>query len=143
MKNFFEFDQEDIKLWKGIGVAGLIFVVLFSVFWGGFFQQIERVIFALLVIFLPGYTIMKLYFDKFTVSDNRLTDKIMISLGLSIAAMVIPYFLTTYIRPYVFNMDEEGWGAVSNTTVTVILLIVVMGTAFGIKFYQNKKNGLI
>ncbi|MDD5036663.1 MAG: hypothetical protein PHE55_18140 [Methylococcaceae bacterium] len=142
MKNYFEFDQDDKKLWLGIGVASAIFIILFSLVWGGLFQQIERVVFALIVIFLPGYIILKLYLDKLSISDNRVTDKIMASLGLSIACMVVPYYLTTYLRPYVFNTDEEGWGTLSNTWVVILLLILVVVVAFGVKYYQNKKNGL-
>ncbi len=144
MKNFFEFDQEDKKLWLGIAVAAAIYVVAFSLFWqGGLFYHLEKAFATLLVIFLPGYAIMKLFLDKLSVSENRIADKIMLSFGLSIASMIVPYYLTTYIRPYVFNTDEEGWSMISNTGVTMMLLLLVLGIAFGVKFYQNKKKGVI
>jgi uncharacterized membrane protein len=149
MKNYFEFDEEDKKLWRGIALAGVIYIVAFSLFWGGWFHQIERVTFTLLVIFLPGYSILKLFLDKVRVSDNVIADKIMLSFGLSIASMIVPYYLLTYLRPYVFNTDEEGWGErgilhqfAGNTGVTVILLLAVLGVAFGVKFYLNKKKGI-
>jgi len=142
MKNFFEFDQEDKKLWLGIGTLSLLYIIAFSLFWGGFLHQIERVVFTLLVIFLPGYVIMKLFLDKLSVSDNRIADKVMTSFGLSVATMILPYYISTYLRPYVFNTDEEGMESVNNTGVTVILLILVLGIAFGVKHYQNKKKGL-
>ncbi len=44
---------------------------------------------------------------------------------------------------YVFNTDEEGWGSMSNTTMTVLLLFLVLAIAFGVKYYQNKKKGII
>jgi uncharacterized membrane protein len=144
MKNFLEFDQDDKKLWLGIAAAVAIYVIAFSLFWkGGVFYHLEKAFATLLVIVLPGYVIMKLFLDKVTISDNRIADKLMVSFGLSIASMIVPYFMTTYLRPYVFNTDEEGWGIISNTGVTMILLVLVLGIAFGLKYYQNKKNGLV
>ncbi len=145
MKNFFEFDQDDKKLWLGLGVAGLIYIVAFTLFWGGLVRQFEKAAFFALEDILPGFVIMKLYLDKLSFSDNRLVDKLMTSFALSLMALELPYFLTTYIRPYVFNTDEEGWsklGLHSNTIVTLVLLVLVLGIAFGVKYYQNKKSGL-
>ena len=142
MKDFFVFDEDDKKLWLGLGAAGVVFIVAFTLFGGGFIHNIERVLSALLVVVLPGFVIMKLFADNLSMSDNRITDKLMLSFGLSLLTMVVPYFLTTYVRPYVFNTDEEGWGAISNTTMTALLLILVLGIAFGVKYYQNKKKGI-
>lgn len=143
MKNFFEFDQDDKKMWMGLAGAGVIFIIAFSLFGGGFMHNVERVIFALLEDILPGFVIMKLYLDKLSMSDNKIADKLMISFGISLLSLEVPYFLTSYIRPYVFNTDEEGWGSLSNTTVTFALLVLVLGIAFGYKFYQNKKSGSV
>ncbi|MEI7867060.1 MAG: hypothetical protein WCI11_04140 [Candidatus Methylumidiphilus sp.] len=142
MKDFFVFDEDDKKLWLGLGAAGVIFIVAFTLFGGGFMANVERVLSALAVVVLPGFVIMKLYADNLTMSDNKIADKLMLSFGLSLLTMVVPYFLTTYIRPYVFNADEENWGAISNTTMTFILLVMVIAIAFGVKYYQNKKKSM-
>jgi uncharacterized membrane protein len=143
MKNFFVFDEDDKKLWLGIAAAGIFYIVAFSLFWGGFFHQLERVIFTLLVMFLPGYVVLKLYLDNVKISDNRIADKVIVSFGLSVVTMIVPYYLTTYLRPYVFNTDEEGMETINNTGVTVVLLVLVLAIAFGFKYYQNKKKGLV
>ena len=143
MKNYFVFDEDDKKLWLGLAAAGLVFIIAFSLFGGGLFHNIERVIFALLEDVLPGFVIMKLFFDKLTLSDNKIADKLMLSIGISLLTLEVPYFLTTYLRPYVFNSDEEGWATVSNTLMTFILLVLVLVIAFGVKYYQNKKNGIV
>lgn len=142
MKNLFVFDDEDKKLWLGIAAAGVFYIIAFSLFWGGFFHQVERFVFTILVMFVPGYVVMKLYLDKLTVSDYRIADKAILSFTLSIVTMVVPYYLTTYMRPYVFNTDEEGMETLNNTTVTVILLVLVLAVAIGYKLYQNKKSGI-
>ena len=100
-------------------------------------------LFALLEDVLPGFVIVKLFFDKLTLSDNKIADKLMLSFGISLLTLEVPYFLTTYLRPYVFNSDEEGWATVSNTLMTFILLVLVLAIAFGVKYYQNKKNGIV
>jgi len=142
MNNFFVLDEDDKKLWLGLGAAGLVFIIAFTLFSGGLMANIERVISALVVVVLPGFLIMKLFVDKISLSDNKIADKLMLSFGLSLLTMVVPYFLTTYIRPYVFNTDEEGWGRISNTAMTFLILFLVIAIAFGVKYYQNKKKGI-
>ena len=142
MKNFFEFDQDDKKLWIWLGGAALFYIIVFSIYWGGgLFKHIETAVFSLLVAFLPGYTILKLFLDKFSISDNRLADKAIVSFGLSISIMVLLYFPTNLRHG--LNTDEKGWWSISDNLVLVLLLLLVMGAAFGVKYYQNKKKGLV
>ncbi len=143
MKNFFEFDQDDKKLWLGLAAAAVLYVIAFSLFGGSFFKQIERAIFFVLEDILPGYLIMKLYLDKLSFSDNKITDRIMISFGISLGVMEVPFYLLKYLRPYEDNTDEKAWGAISDTALTFILLLLVLGVTFGLKYYQNKKKGLV
>lgn len=143
MKNFFEFDQDDIKIWKGLGLAAIVFVIAFSLFGGEPFKQVERAVFFLLEDITPGFLIMKLFLDKIALSDSRIGDKLILSFGLSICVMVIPFYALKYLRPYESNTDEKAWGAISDTSLTVILLLLVLGIAFGVKYYQNKKQGLV
>jgi len=142
MKNYFEFDQDDRKLWLGLAAAGVLYVIVFSLFGGGFFKQIERAVFFVLEDILPGYVIMKLFLDKLSFSDNKITDRIMVSFAISLGVMEVPFYLLKYLRPYEDNTDEKAWGAANDTFITFVLLLVVFGITFGVKYYQNKKKGI-
>ncbi len=142
MKNFFEFDQDDKKLWLGLAAVAVFYIIAFSLFWGGgVFKHIETALFSVLVAFLPGYTILKLFFDKLSISDNKIADKVMFSFALSITLMVLLYFPTNLRHG--LNTDEKSWGSISDNTVLLFLLVLVLGAAFGVKYYQNKKKGLV
>jgi hypothetical protein len=143
MNNFFVFDEDDKKLWLGLAAAGILYIVAFSLFGGDFFKQIERVVFFLLEDITPGFVIMKLYLDKLSLSDNKIVDKIMVSFGISLTVMEVPFYLLKYLRPYEDNTDEKAWGAINDTALTLILLLLVLGIAFGVKHYQNKKKGIV
>ncbi len=142
MKDFFVFDEDDKKLWLGLAAAGILYIVAFSLFGGNFFKQIERAVFFVLEDILPGYVIFKLYLSNLSFSDNKIADRIMISFGLSLGTMEVPFYLLKYLRPYEDNTDEKAWGAINDTFLTFILLVLVIGIAFGVKYYQNKKKGL-
>jgi hypothetical protein len=143
MEKYFTFDGDDKKLWMGTGAVGLIFIVLFSIFTTTSpFFYLEKFLIAVLIIFLPGYVVMKLFLDHMSFSDNRIIDKAMLSFGLSMATMITPYFLTTYIRPYVFNTDERGMEFMSGNALSLLLVVLVIGIAFGAKYYLNKKKGI-
>jgi hypothetical protein len=143
MNNFFVFDEDDKKLWLGLTAAGIFYIVAFSLFGGDFFKQIERVAFFLLEDITPGFVIMKLYLDKLSLSDNKIVDKIMVSFAISLTVMEVPFYLLKYLRPYEDNTDEKAWGAINDTALTLILLLLVLGIAFGVKHYQNKKKGIV
>jgi hypothetical protein len=143
MKNYFEFDQDDKKMWLGLAAAGVLYVIAFSVFWGGFFHQIEKAVFFVLEDILPGYVIMKLFLDKLALSDNKITDRLMVSFAISLGVMELPFYLLKYLRPYEDNTDEKAWGAVNDTFLTFVLLLLVFGITFGVKYYQNKKKGIV
>jgi len=143
MKNFFEFDEDDKKLGLGLLAAGVLYIIAFSLFWGGVFHQFEKALFFALVDLLPGYAIYKLFLSNLTFSDNKIADRIMIAFTLSLAVMEVPFYLLKYLRPYEDNTDEKAWGAGNDTVITIILLLIVLGLAFGAKYYQNKKKGLV
>ena len=144
MNKYFTFTDIDKKLWKGIGAVGLIFVIVFSVFTSASpFFYIEKFLVAVFVMFLPGYSILKLYFDEVKLSDYVIADKVMVSFGLSVISMVIPYFLSTYLRPYEFNTDERGMELISGNVLTILLVFIVVGSAFGYKHYLLKKKGSV
>jgi uncharacterized membrane protein len=141
MNQFFTFDEIDKKLWLGIGAVFGIMLILLTIFTSTpIYVYVEKMLSAVLVIFLPGYFIYKLFLGGFTLSDNKVADLAIVSFGLSIVVMVVPYFLSTYLRPYVFNTDEEGQAFISNNQFTILLLIVVIAIAFGYKYYLIKKG---
>ena len=141
LKPYFNIDAEDKKVWLGVLGAGLIGIILLSVFTTtSFFYYLERYVVALMMIFLPGYLVMKIYFDKLSLSDSRVTDKVMMAFGLSVLTMVVPYYLSMYLRPASFNTDEDKMQAISDTVVVIVLLLLVIGISFGLKYYQNRKN---
>jgi len=141
LKPYFTIDPEDKKVWAGVLGAGLIMIIVLSVFTTtSFFYYLERYVVALMMIFVPGYLVMKLYFDKISLSDSRVTDKVMIAFGLSVITMVGPYFLSSYVRPMSFNTDENLAQSISDTTLVILLLILVIGVSFGFKYYLNRKN---
>ena len=140
MNKFFTFNEIDKKLWLGIGAASLAFVIIFAVFTTSPVLIIEKVLIGIFEMFLPGYIIMKLFLDNLELTDYKVADKAMISLGLSIMVMVTLYFLTTYIRTYALNVDED---VINSNTIAIIQSLVVIGGAFGAKFYLNKKKGLM
>jgi len=143
LKPFFTIDQEDKKVWLGVLGAGAVFVILLSVFTTtSVFYYLERYFVTLMMIFLPGYVVMKIYLDNVQLSDNRIADKVMTAFGLSIVTMVVPYYLSMYIRPASFNTDENSSQSLSDTFIVLLLLILVMGVAFGVKYYQNRKAGV-
>ena len=121
----------------------VFYVVAFSLFGGQFFKQIERAVFFFLEDILPGYVIFKLFFSNLTLSDNKIVDRIMVSFGLSLVTMEVPFYLLKYLRPYEDNTDEKAWGAINDSFLTFILLVLVIGIAFGVKYYQNKKKGIV
>jgi hypothetical protein len=144
LKPYFSIDPEDKKVWLGVLGAGLIGVIVMAVFTTtSVFYYLERYVVALMMIFLPGYVVMKIYLDKVSLSDSRVTDKVMMAFGLSILTMVVPYYLSMYIRPASFNTDENAAQAISDTTLVILLLILVIGIAFGVKYFQNRKSGAV
>ena len=151
MKDYFVFDEDDKKLWLGFAAAAVLYVIAFSLFWGGFFHQVEKAAFFFLEDILPGYVIYKLFLSNMSFSynkedkenkGNKILDRIMVSFGLSLITMEVPFFLLKYLRPYEDNTDEKAWGSISDTVLTFLLLVLVIGIAFGVKYYQNKKKGL-
>ena len=142
MKDYLEFDQDDKKLWMGLAATGVLYVILFTLFGGGLFKQIERAVFFVLEDILPGYLIMKMFLDKLSLSDNKITDRIMVSFAISLAVMELPFYLLKYLRPYEDNTDEKAWGSLNDSFLTLLLLLAVFGITFGVKYYQNKKKGV-
>jgi uncharacterized membrane protein len=141
LDEYLTFDADDKKLWIYVGGALGLIVLLFSIFTtSSVFYYLKHAITTVMVIFMPGYLITKLFLDKISFSDNRVADKIIISFTISVVVMVLPYFSLTYLRPYDLNTDEEGLEPISRDHEVMLLLLLVIVIAFGVKYYMNKKN---
>lgn len=140
MNNYLTFDQDDKKLWIGIAIFGGIAIVLLSLFaTTSPFYWVERLLITLFQMFLPGYVIVKLFMDKIQLTENLILDKFLVSLGISVATVQTLYFLSTYLRTYAFNVDED---VIPSNGIAIAVALLVIGGAFGFKFYQNKKKGI-
>ena len=140
MNKFFTFDQDDKKLWMGIAAVSAIVIILLSAFaTTSPFYWVERLLITIFQIFLPGYVIVKLFLDKVQFTDNQVLDRFLVSLGISVATVQTLYFIATYLRTYAFNVDED---VISSNKLAIAVTLLVIGGAFAIKFYQNKKKGV-
>jgi len=139
MIKYITFTQDDKKLWIGIGAVGGIFVILLSVFaTTSPFYWVERFLITIFEVFLPGYVVVKLFLDQAKFTENPVVDKVILSFGISFATVQTLYFLFTYIRTYALNVDED---VISSNVIAILLALLVMGVAYGIRFYQEKKKG--
>jgi uncharacterized membrane protein len=140
MNNYFTFDQDDKKLWMGIAAFGGVAIILLSLFaTTSPFYWVERLLITLFQMFLPGYVIVKLFLNNIQLTENLILDKFLVSLGISVATVQTLYFVSTYLRTYAFNVDEE---AIPSNGIAIVVALLVIGGAFGVKFYQNKKKGI-
>lgn len=137
MNKFFTFTELDKKLWIGIAGFGAIFIIMLSLFTTSSpFYYLERLLITLFEMFLPGYVIMKLFLDHIQFTEYKVVDKFVVSFGLSICTVQTLYFLSTYLRTYGFNVDED---VISSNTIAILIALLVMGGAFGAKYYMLKK----
>jgi uncharacterized membrane protein len=138
MNKYFEFSAIDKKLWIGIGAVSGIVIVLLSLFTTtSLFYWLVRILVTILIMFVPGYIITKLFFDKLVFTEYPVVDKFIVSFFFSIATVQTLYFLTTYLRTYGLNIDED---IISSDKIALVLALLVIGAAFGIKAYLIRKN---
>ncbi|HUL12475.1 MAG TPA: hypothetical protein VLU73_09930 [Methylococcaceae bacterium] len=141
MNKYFTLDKDDKTLWLGILAVSAIAIVIFSLFHATSpLFYLTKILVAIFEMFLPGYVIMKLFLDRFQVTDNRVVDRAILSVGLSMVTVQVIYFLSTYLRTYAFNVDED---VISSNAIAIVLVFLVIGAAFGAKFYLNKKKGVV
>jgi uncharacterized membrane protein len=139
MIKYITFTPDDKKLWIGIGAVGGIFVILLSVFaTTSPFYWVERFLITIFEVFLPGYVIVKLFLDQAKFTENPVVDKAILSFGISFATVQTLYFLFTYVRTYALNVDED---VISSNVIAILLALLVMGVAYGVRFYQERKKG--
>ncbi|CAI8794178.1 hypothetical protein [Methylocaldum szegediense] len=138
MNNFIQFSKVDRTMWLGILGFSAIFIVLMSVFTTTSpFYYAKRVIISILIMFIPGYSITKLFFDHLEFTEYKALDKFLVSFFFSIATVQTLYFIATYIRTYAMNVDED---VISSNSIAITIATLVTAAAFGVKFYLNKKK---
>ncbi|BBA32373.1 putative uncharacterized protein [Methylocaldum marinum] len=138
MNKFLQFNKNDRTMWLGILGFSTIFIVLMSLFTTTSpFYYAKRVLITLFIMFLPGYSITKLFFDHLEFTEYKALDKFLVSFFFSIATVQTLYFISTYVRTYAFNVDEE---MISSNAIAIAIAVFVTVAAFGVKFYLNKKN---
>ncbi|BCX88008.1 hypothetical protein MIN45_P0375 [Methylomarinovum tepidoasis] len=130
--------KSDLIMWAGIGVVSVIFIVIFSVFTTTSpIDLAKKILSAILIMFLPGYVIVKLYLDDLKLSRNPAVDKFILSFGLSMVTVQSLSFLVNYFAVYGENLDQEVRIQVENLIPPMIVTLVI-ATAVGLKFFSNK-----
>lgn len=160
IKELFKFGKADILMWSGIGIFSVILIIAFSVISSNGGLLIKDLFGMVVVMILPGYTIVKLYFDNIQISDNltkdpdinQAIDKLIMSLGLSIACIIPLNFLWNYLLTMGGGETEKAgggsnlWGNVDEEMIytgsagwrVLFTVILVVGLAVGYKLYQVK-----
>lgn len=137
MKNLIHFTREDQMLWLGILGFSAIFILIMSVFTTvPITHHVERVILAILMMFMPGYVVMKLFLDHMEFTEYKVLDRFIVPVIISALTVQSLYFGATYLRTYGFNVDED---VINSNTLAALIAILVTLSAFGIKFLQARK----
>ena len=138
MNNFIQFSTVDRTMWLGMLGISAIFIVLMSLFTTTSpFYYAKRVLITIFIMFLPGYSITKLFFDHLEFTEYKALDKFLVSFFFSIATVQTLYFIATYIRTYAFNVDED---VISSNSIAISIAVLVTAVAFGVKFFLNKRK---
>jgi hypothetical protein len=167
-KDLFTFDKADKLMWSGVGIFALILIVAFTVISSAGGLLIKDLIGLVVVMILPGYTIVKLYFNNLQLSDNltknpdinHAIDRLIMSIGLSVATIIPMNFVWNYLLT--MGGGESGgdctggdckpagnlWGNVDEEMIytgtasfrALFTVILVIGAAIGYKVWQMKKG---
>lgn len=167
-RELFQFDKADKLMWGGVGAFSVILIVAFTVISSAGSLLVKDLIGLVVVMILPGYTIVKLYLNDLQLSDNltkdpdinRAIDRFIVSLGLSIASIIPLNFVWNYLLTMGGgegktdctggecktqggniwgNIDEEMIYTGSASWRALFTVILVIGLAVGYKVYQIKK----
>lgn len=160
IKELFKFGKADMLMWAGVGIFSIIMIVAFSVISASGTLVIKDLIGLVIVMILPGYTIVKLYFDNLQISDNltkdpdinHAIDKLIMSIGLSVACIIPLNFLWNYLLTMGGGEESKAgggtnlWGNVDEEMIytgsaswrALFTVILVIGLAVGYRVYQIK-----
>jgi uncharacterized membrane protein len=157
MKDLFKFGKEDTYMWAGIGAFSVIMILAMSVLSST--GVVIKDLFGLVVVMvLPGYAIVKLFLDNVEVSENltqnptinKAIDKFIMSMGCSIICVVPLNFLWNYFLDLGISdskgdlkgvVEDEMMYSGSASWRSLFTVVLVIGIAFAVKFYQMKKAG--
>lgn len=129
--------KPDLLMWLGILAVSVVFIGIFMIFTTTSpLELIKRILSAILIMFLPGYVIVKLYLDDLKMSENAAVDKFILSFGLSIVTVQSLAFLVNYFAIHAADLDQEIRIQLENM-VPPIIVVLVIGTAVGLKFFWN------
>ncbi|MCX8048266.1 MAG: hypothetical protein N3A55_01220 [Methylohalobius sp.] len=132
----------DILMWAGILVASFLLIGIFMVFTTTSpLELIKKILSAILIMFLPGYVIVKLYLDQLKLTDNPALDRFILSFALSIVTVQSLAFLVSYFAVHELELDQEIRISVENQ-VPLIIVFLVIAVAVGLKFFQDKVTAL-
>jgi uncharacterized membrane protein len=136
--NFESKYKTDLLMWAGILAVSLVFIGIFTVFTTTSpLTLIAKILSAILIMFLPGYVIVKLYLDELKLTENPALDKFILSFASSIVTVQTLAFLVNYFAVYTFELDQEIRIQVTNW-VSPIIVVLVIAVAVGLKFFQAK-----
>jgi hypothetical protein len=157
IKELFQFRKEDVYMWAGVGIFSLIILVALS-FISSTGLVLKDLFGLAVILILPGYVIVKLFFDNVEISENltknpdinKAIDKLIMSLGCSIACVIPLNFVWNYLLTMGGGEDQKGniWGNVDEEMIytgsaswrAIFTVILVIGVAVGIKLYQLKAS---
>jgi uncharacterized membrane protein len=130
--------KTDLLMWAGILVVSLVFIGIFMVFTTTSpLSLITKILSAVLIMFLPGYIIVKLYLDHVKLTENPALDRFILSFAISIVTVQSLAFLVSYFAVHQLKLDQEIRIGLENW-VPLIIVILVISVAVGLKFFYNK-----
>ncbi|GAB4363076.1 MAG: hypothetical protein ACPW60_04865 [Methylohalobius sp. ZOD2] len=138
MNNITSKHKTDLLMWAGILVISFIFIGIFMAFTTTSpIELIKKILSAILIMFLPGYVIVKLYLDDVHLTENPALDRFILSFGLSMVTVQSLAFLVNYFAIHSLDLDQEIRIGVENW-VPPIIVILVISVAVGLKFFKGK-----
>ncbi len=130
--------KTDLLMWAGILVVSLVFIGIFMVFTTTSpLALMAKILSAILIMFLPGYIIVKLYLDQVKLTENPALDKFILSFALSIITVQSLAFLVSYFAVHSLELDQEIRIEIENW-VPPIIVVLVVAVAGGLKFFQDR-----
>lgn len=136
LKEFYNRLSDDQKMWAGIFAMSMVLISVMSAFTGNFVLYVEKFAAGILVMFLPGYVIHKLFLNDIALTSNRVMDKFIVSLGLSIVTVQMLAFFAQYVTVFGLNEDQDERIARENYK-SLIIVALVIGGAFAVKYYNQ------
>ncbi|MGZ8216253.1 DUF1616 domain-containing protein [Methylomagnum sp.] len=152
-------------MWAGVGIFSMILIIAFSVISSSGGLLLKDLFGLVVVLILPGYTVVKLYFDNLQISENltkdpdinHAIDKLIMSIGISVACIIPLNFVWNYLLTMGGGEDTQAgggnnlWGNVDEEMIytgsaswrALFTVILVVGLAIGYKLFQvsTKKKG--